>query len=117
VHETASDHGSTRRVFRVAGIVGIGVGAALIGVGAGMSVRAHQASDQVGGLFASGGTWTDDYAQVEQSGRTAYSASIALYVVGGVVAATGVVLTTLGFLPERKARAMAKRGWGLSCAF
>jgi tetratricopeptide (TPR) repeat protein len=91
------------RTKRVAGIAAAGVGVASIGVAIGMSVLAKQASDKL--TNGAAGSMYD--LNLDRQGRTDQNAAIALYAVGGVAVAAGVVLYVLGWRDAHRPRAMA----------
>jgi tetratricopeptide (TPR) repeat protein len=81
--------------LRTAALVVGGSGLALVATAVYLSVRAADDSSQVARLYASGGQWSPHYQSVQNDGRAATSASIALYAVGGAALATGALLWTL----------------------
>lgn len=96
--EPLAARGRGKLRFPLVGVIVIAVGGGLIGGGAGWSTSASSASRQVTQLFSTGGQWNDTYAGVEGSGKGATTGSLALMVVGGVVATAGVVISVITLL-------------------
>jgi tetratricopeptide (TPR) repeat protein len=110
------------RPERIAGIV-VGVaGVGLLAAGAGLGGAALDAQHKLSSLAAQNGSWTPAQASLYTSGQHDATAATALYVVGGVAVATGVVLYAIGWRRDRARFAVAPAPGGgaqavWSCAF
>lgn len=78
-----------------------GAGLALVATGIYLGVRAADDSSQVSRLYQAGGQWSDHYQALQNDGRAANSAAIALYAVGGAALATSALLWTLDWRRHR----------------
>ncbi len=106
---------------RIAGIV-VGVaGVGLIAGGVGLGVASLDAQNKLSSLATMMGSWTPAQQSLYQSGQREAAAATALYVVGGVAVATGVVLYAVGWKQDRARFAVAPAAGGAeavwSCAF
>ncbi|HEY2747056.1 MAG TPA: hypothetical protein VGL86_20680 [Polyangia bacterium] len=101
----------------VVGVAGLGALAAGIGLGAAALDAQHKLSN----LAAQNGSWSPAQASLYSSGQHDATAATALYVVGGVAVATGVVLYAIGWRRDRARFAVAPAAGGAqavwSCAF
>jgi tetratricopeptide (TPR) repeat protein len=91
------------RTLTIAGAAIGAVGVAALVGGIVSSVLAQQASDKVVSTANSSGTYDPS---VQQQGKTAQAAAIALYAIGGAAVATGTVLLVLGQRKKSAAAAM-----------
>ncbi len=101
----------TSRIALLSTLAAMGfVGTVSLATAGGLSLRANAAADALGAKEP-GSPWTRADAEQYQDGRRAESASIGLYVVGGVVLAAGAItaIVTRGRLArERPARISAR---------
>jgi hypothetical protein len=72
------------------------VGALLVGGGYVLGKRASQREEEISRLFAEGGMWTDEFANLEKDGHNAATMSAIAYGAGAVAVVTGAVLVYLG---------------------
>jgi hypothetical protein len=82
----------------VAGLVIGAVGLGLIGGGVALNVSAAGASREVAAFVKAGGTWDAKYQGIEQGGQRSSTWSWVLGVSGGLVLATGAVVTLVTLL-------------------
>ena len=92
---------------RVAGIAVGAAGVALLGAGIGLGVATLDAQNRLSSLAAQNGSWSPAQASLYQTGQRDAAAAPALYVVGGVAVATGVVLYVVGWRRDRARFAVA----------
>lgn len=110
------------RAEKIAGVV-VGVaGIALVGAGIGLGLASVDAENKLSSLATQMGSWTPAQASLYQTGQREAAAATALYVVGGVAVATGVILYALGWKRDRARFAVAPAAGGgaqavWSCAF
>ncbi len=110
------------RPERVAGVV-VGVaGVGLLAAGVGLGAAALDAQNKLSNLATQNGSWTPAQASLYTTGQHDATAATALYVVGGVAVATGVVLYAIGWRRDRARFAVAPTPGGgaqavWSCAF
>ena len=98
--------------LRLAGI-GVGVaGVGLLGAGIGLGVASLDAQNKLSNLAVQDGTWSPAQASLYQNGQRDAAAATALYVVGGVAVATGVVLFAIGWRRDRARFAVAPAAGG-----
>jgi tetratricopeptide (TPR) repeat protein len=109
--------GPSARTLRLSGIVVGAVGLAALGAGAGLGAAALDAQNQLSALKDSAtARWSSASDDLYARGQHEAAAATAMYVVGGVALATGVVLYTVGRLRERSRYARASAGDGASFA-
>lgn len=96
--EPLAARGRGRLRFPLVGLIIFGVGGGTIGGGVAWGLGATSATQQVNKLFKEGGQWTDTYAGIESSGKTAATGGLALIVVGSLIATTGVVVSIITLL-------------------
>jgi tetratricopeptide (TPR) repeat protein len=84
------------RPLRLGGIVLGAAGVGILGAGIGLGVAALSAQSQLSKLAHDRGTWSSSQADVYQRGKAEATSATALYAVGGVALATGVVLYLIG---------------------
>ncbi len=107
---------------RVAGVV-VGVaGVGLLAAGIGLGVASLDAQNKLSSLATQMGSWSPAQASLDQTAQRDAAAASALYVVGGVAVATGVVLYAVGWKMDRARFAVAPVPGGgahavWSCAF
>lgn len=106
---------------RVAGIVVGTLGLGALGAGVGFGVAALDAQNKLSRVASGMGSWTADEAALYRSGQRDANVATAMYVVGGVAVATGVVLYAVGWKRDRARFAVAPAPGGAevawSCAF
>jgi tetratricopeptide (TPR) repeat protein len=107
---------------RVAGIVVGAAGVGLLAAGVGLGVASLDAQNKLSTLAAQNGSWTPAERSLYDSGQRDAAAATALYVVGGVAVATGVILYAVGWKRDRARFAVAPTVSGgaqavWSCAF
>jgi hypothetical protein len=102
----------------------MGVGVLLVGAGGYFAKVAADRSDEITGLFDTGGQWNADYADTFDQGQTAETTSIILFAAGGAALITGGVLLYLGYRDGRAgavevvpAVSSAGAGVRVTCAF
>ena len=103
------------------GVVHAGKAIALA-AGIGLGVASLDAQNKLSSLATNMGSWTPAQASLYQSGQRDATAATALYVVGGVATATGVILYAVGWKKSRARFAVAPATGGgaqavYSCAF
>ena len=106
---------------RVAGIVVGALGLGALGAGVGFGVAALDAQNKLSRVASGMGSWTTQQQALYAGGQRDATAATALYVAGGVAAATGVVLYLVGWRKDRARFAVAPAPGGAqavwSCAF
>jgi tetratricopeptide (TPR) repeat protein len=110
------------RPVKIAGIVVGAAGVALLGAGIGLGVASLDAQNKLSSLAVQNGSWTPAQASLYDTGQRDAALATALYVVGGVAIATGVVLYAVGWKRDRARFAVAPAAGGgaqavWSCAF
>jgi tetratricopeptide (TPR) repeat protein len=88
--------------LRVTGIVAVGVGLALGGTGVYFGLDARDASDQIGRLYRTGGTWDQAARDTEARGQRSQTLMLALGIAGGAAVAVGGILFGLGWRAARR---------------
>lgn len=94
----AVEQRSSRGKVPVVGIVIGGVGLGLIAGGVALNLSAAGASREVAAFVKAGGTWDEKYQGLEASGQRSSTWSWVLGVSGGLVLATGAVVTLVTLL-------------------
>lgn len=84
-------------VLRLAGIGTAGAGLVAIGLGVYFGLHAATLSNEISNVSSSHGTWVPPYPADYGSGTSSATAANVLYATGGVLVATGAVLTYLGW--------------------
>lgn len=92
---------------KIAGIAVGAAGVALLGAGIGLGVASLDAQNKLSSLAAQNGSWSPAQASLYDTGQRDAGAATALYVVGGVAVATGVVLYAIGWKRDRARFAVA----------
>jgi len=88
--------------LRVTGIVAAGVGLALAGTSIYFGLDARDASDEIGRLYRTGGTWDQAAKDTEARGKRSQILMLALGISGGAAVVTGGVLFGLGWRAARR---------------
>jgi tetratricopeptide (TPR) repeat protein len=84
-------------VLRIAGLATAGAGVVLIGAGVALGVHANSLSSELSQVSAQHGTWSSEYQNDYDSGKSAATAATVLYIAGGAALAAGAVLTYIGW--------------------
>lgn len=113
---------SSGRSEKIAGIVVGVVGVGALAAGIGLGVASLDAQNKLSSLATSMGSWTPEQASLYQTGQRDAAAATAVYVVGGVAVATGVILVAVGVKKSHARFAVAPTTGGgaqavYSCAF
>jgi tetratricopeptide (TPR) repeat protein len=108
-------------VLRIAGLATAGVGAVLVGVGAGLGIHANSLSSELSQVSSQHGTWTAQDQSDFDSGKSSATAATVFCVLGATAVVTGAVMTWLGW-PKSHAQvgalvAPAAGGVGMSGVF
>lgn len=83
--------------LRLAGVGTAGAGLVVIGLGVYFGLHAATLSNEISNVSSSHGTWVAPYPSDYGSGTSSATVANVLYVTGGVLLATGAVLTYLGW--------------------
>lgn len=110
--EAAAGPQANRGRVPVAGILIAAVGAAALGGSIALSAHAAAQSREVTELYRSGGRWDAYYDARQAAGERAETASILLGIGGGLVLATGLIVTlaTLAAEPEGEVEVVPEEG-------
>jgi tetratricopeptide (TPR) repeat protein len=92
------------------GLTTITVGAGLFAGGVAAGVRASDAADQVSRPSREGGDWSARHDALYAEGQRDGAIATVLTVVGGAALVTGAVLTAVGAVKDRRARALRSDG-------
>jgi tetratricopeptide (TPR) repeat protein len=92
----------TALALRVTGLVAVGVGLALAGTSVYFGLDARSASDTIGELYRTGGTWDQAARDTEARGKRSQTLMLALGISGGAACVTGAVLFGLGVHAARR---------------
>lgn|GEM_PF-1732444 len=93
VHEKPKPH---RRAWLTAGVVTLSVGVGALAAALGTGLHASAQSSRIDSLRGMGAAWDSQTQAVYTDGARSSDATIALAVVGGVLASTGLALTVVG---------------------
>jgi tetratricopeptide (TPR) repeat protein len=110
------------RGVKIGGLVVGAAGLGILGAGVGLGVVALGDQNKLSSLATSMGSWTPEQASLYQTGKRDAQLATAMYVVGGVAVATGVILYAVGVKRDRARFAVAPTVGGgaqavWSCAF
>lgn len=83
--------------LRVIGFASMAVGAGLLGAGGYFALDSSSKKDDLEGAAQNGESWSADRQATYDDGRNAATMANVFFVAGGVVLATGAVLTVLGY--------------------
>lgn len=86
---------------KIAGLVLVGAGLALVGGAAYLSSRASSDGGEVSALYQRGGPWDAHYASVDSDGARSSGAAIALLAIGAAAMVGGAVVAALGWRAPR----------------
>jgi hypothetical protein len=96
--------GRTATALRVTGVVAAGVGLALAGTSVYFGLDARDASNKVGELYRTGGTWSPAAKDTEARGKRSETLMLALGISGGAAVVAGAVIFGLGARAARRER-------------
>jgi tetratricopeptide (TPR) repeat protein len=81
---------------KVGGIVTASIGLILVGTGAYFALDASDASGEISELFEQGGTWSEEYDDIEARGKRSSTLSTVFFATGTLAVVGGAVLYYLG---------------------
>ena len=105
-----------RRALLYAGVGTTALGLAALGAGLGLGLAANAASDRISDAARAGQPWTSSLQDEYDAGQAKAHAATAMYVVGGVITATGAVLIGIGAWRARASAPHAATQGGASWA-
>lgn len=83
--------------LRVVGFIGMGVGAALLGAGGFFALSSQSKKDDIESAAGAGEAWSAERQTTFEDGESQATLANVFFISGGVVLATGAVLTVLGY--------------------
>lgn len=101
--------------LRVIGFASIAVGAGLVGTGGFFALSSSSKKDEIEQAATAGEPWSADRQATYDDGESAATLANVFFVTGGVVLATGAVLTVLGYA-KKSSTGSAPRPTGPSFA-
>lgn len=90
-------HRGDGSTLRLVGFIGMGVGAALLGTGTFFALSSQSKKDDIEAGANEGRTWDADRQAMYEDGESQAALANIFLISGGVVLATGVVLTVFGY--------------------
>lgn len=94
---SAKARGDGGGTLRIAGFIGMGVGAALLGTGGFFALSSQSKKDDLESAAGAGETWNAERQATFDDGESQATLANVFFISGGVVLAAGGVLTVLGY--------------------